>query len=56
MPAQPPALEGLLPILQRCCPGYEFENGTTVKTLAFADDLCVIGMTKDGTLSLVRES
>ena len=27
--------------------GYEFSNGTKVKVLAYADDICVIGKSKD---------
>ena len=41
-------LEGVLPQLERTDDGYRFRGGATVSSLAYADDLCLIGTTKDG--------
>ena len=40
-------LEGVLPHVEKMNGGYEFSNGTKVKVLAYADDICVIGKSKD---------
>ena len=47
-------LEGILPKLKRTGEGYQFRGGTTVSSLAYADDLCLIGTTKDGIASMLR--
>jgi len=39
-------LEGILPQLQQVG-GYKFQGGTTVRALAYADDLCIIGLSKE---------
>ena len=40
-------LEGILPTLERTGGGYQLRGGTRVRCLAYADDLCIIGATKD---------
>ena len=40
-------LEGVLPQLERTNDGYRFRGGATVSSLAYANDLCMIGTTKD---------
>ena len=40
-------LEGILPHVERINGGYEFGNETKVKILAYADDICVTGRTKE---------
>ena len=39
-------LEGILPQLQQVG-GYKFQGGATVRALAYADDLCIIGSPKE---------
>ena len=41
-------LEGILPNLERVEDGYKFGGGATIKSLAYADNLCIVGTTKDG--------
>ena len=41
------ALEGLLQVLESRARGYVFENGSCVKNLAYADDLCVVAKEKE---------
>ena len=48
------ALEGLLPALWEKGTGYKFQNGSCVKQLAYADDLCLIAKTKDEITSLLE--
>ena len=40
-------LEGILPQVERMDGGCVFHNGTSVRILAYADDICVIGKTKE---------
>ena len=35
--------------------GYEFGNGTKVKILAYADDICVIGQNKEEIERILKE-
>ena len=39
-------LEGILPHVERMEGGYVFHNGTAVKILAYADDICIVGKSK----------
>ena len=40
-------LDGILPNLERVEDGYRFGGGATIKSLAYADDLCIVGTMKD---------
>ena len=40
-------LEGILPHVHKMDGGYEFGNGAKAKILAYADDICVIGRSKE---------
>lgn len=40
-------LEGVLPHVEKMDGGYKFNNGTKVNILAYADDICAIGKTKE---------
>ena len=41
------ALEGILPHLMSSSVGYKLSNDTSVSTLGYADDICMVGKTKD---------
>ena len=52
------ALEALLPALDRATSGYSMENGSRLKQLTYADDLCAVATSKDeisAILSIVEE-
>ena len=52
------ALEALLPALDGTNHGYIMDNGTTIKQLAFADDLCVIATSNEdvqNALNVIRD-
>ena len=40
-------LEGVLPHVEKMDGGYKFSNATKVNILAYADDICAIGKTKE---------
>ena len=46
-------LEALLPALNRVTSGYNMENGSRLKQLAYADDLCVVATSKEEITSLL---
>ena len=45
-------LKALLPALNRATSGYNMENSSRLKQLAYADDLCVVATTKEEITSL----
>lgn len=48
-------LEGVLPHIECMDGGYEFGNGTRVGVLAYADDICIIGRSKDDINSMLEK-
>ena len=46
-------LEGILPTLEGMDGGYTFENGSTVRILAYVDDLCLLGHTKEAIQTML---
>ncbi len=52
------ALEALLPALNSTGSGYTLDNGTTIRQLAYADDVCLFGSSQEDIsrmLSIVHE-
>ena len=47
-------LEGLLPVLSNNYSGYQFPGGARVRCLAYADDLCLIGQSKEDINDMLR--
>lgn len=39
-------LEGVIPEIEKMNGSYTFENGTTIRILAYADDICLVDHTK----------
>lgn len=48
-------LEGILPHIERMDGGYEFGNGTKVQILAYADDICVTGRSKEDINNMSKQ-
>ena len=48
-------LEGVLPHVDQMNGGYEFGDGTRLQILAYADDICVIGKSKEEINSALRK-
>ena len=48
-------LEGILPHIEKEDGGYEFCNGTKVNILAYADDICIIGRSKEEIESMLKK-
>ena len=48
-------LEGILPKLNQMNGGYRFKNGSVVKVLAYADDLCIMSHQKESLQEMLDE-